>query len=76
MKILAVYVRVHFPAGTVVKKPPANATDSRDGGSIPGSGRSPGIGNSNPFQYSGLENTINRGAWQVTVHGFAKNQSK
>jgi len=60
----------------VVKNPPVNARDSGDGGSVPGSGRSPGIGNSNPFQYSGLENTMNRGAWQVRVHGFAKNQTK
>jgi len=42
-------------------------------GSIPGSGRSPGEGNGYPFQYSCLENLIDRGAWWVTVHGVAKN---
>ena len=41
----------------MVKKQPANAGDTRDMGSIPGSGRSPGVGNGNPFQYSCLENT-------------------
>ena len=52
-----------FPGGTVVKNLPANAGDPRDTGSIPGSGRSPGEGNSNRFQYSCLENPINSGAW-------------
>ena len=41
-----------FPAGSVVKKPPANAGDTRDAGLIPGSGRSPGEGHGNPLQYS------------------------
>ena len=44
-------------------------------GSIPGSGRSPGKGNGNPFQYSCLENPMDRGAWQVTVDGVTKNQT-
>ena len=56
-----------FPGGTVVKNPPANAGDTGDMGSIPGSGRSPGIGNGNPLQYSCLGNPMARGAWQVTV---------
>ena len=43
-----------------------------DPGSIPGLGRSPGEGNGNPLHYSGLENPIDRGAWQATVHGVAK----
>ena len=43
-----------------------------DLGSIPGSGRSPGEGNGNPLQYSGLENPMDRGAWQATVHGVAR----
>ena len=51
----------------MVKKPPANAGDIRDAGSIPGLGRSPGEGNGNPLQYC-LENPIDRGAWQATVH--------
>ena len=45
-----------------------------DPGSIPGSGRSPEEGNGNPLQYSCLENSMDRGAWRVTVHGVAKNQ--
>ena len=40
--------------------------------SIPGSGRSPEEGNGNPFQYSCLENPMDRGAWLATVHGVAK----
>ena len=52
----------------VVKNPPANAGDVRDLGSIPGSGRSPGGGHGNPLQYSCLENPMDRGAWQATVH--------
>ena len=43
-----------------------------DLGSIPGLGRSPGEGNGYPLQYSGLENSMDRGAWQATVHGVAK----
>ena len=41
-------------------------------GLIPGSGRVPGGGNGNPLQYSCLENPVDRGAWQATVHGVAK----
>ena len=59
----------------VVKNLPANAEDARDSGSIPGSGRSPGGGNSNPLQYSCLENPLNRGAWQTTAHGVTKSQT-
>jgi len=58
-----------FPGGSVVKNLPANVADV---GLIPGSGRSPGEGNGNPLQYSGLENPMNRGPWQATVHGVAK----
>ena len=52
----------------VVKNPPANAGNIRDPGLIPGSGRSPGGGHSNPLQYSCLENSMDREAWWVTVH--------
>ena len=52
--------------------PPAN---SGDVGSTPGSGRSPGEGNGHPFQYSCLENPVDRGAWQAAVHGAAKIQT-
>ena len=47
----------------VVKNPPANAGDTKDAGLILGLGRSPGIGNGNPFQYSCLENCMGRGGW-------------
>ena len=46
-----------------------------DPGSIPGSGRSPGEGNGNPLQYSCLENPMDGGAWQATVHGVAKSRT-
>ena len=56
----------------MVKNPPANAGDVKDSGSIPGLGRSPGGGHGNPLQYFRLENSMDRGAWQATVHGVAK----
>ena len=56
----------------MVKNPPANAGDIRDMGLIPGSGRLPGGGHGNPLQDSCLENPLDRGAWQATVHGVAK----
>ena len=64
-----------FPSGAVVKNLPSNA-DARDSGSIPGLGRSPGAGNGNPLQYSCLGNSMNRGAWQAAVHGFAKSHTQ
>ena len=54
------------------KNPPANAGDT---GSIPGSGRSPGGGHGTPLQYSCLENPMDRGAWQATVHVVVKSWS-
>ena len=56
----------------MVKKLPANAGDVRDAGLIPGSGRSPVGGHGNPFQYSFLDNPMDRGAWQAIVHRVAK----
>ena len=56
----------------MVKNPPANAGDKRDAGLIPGSGRSPGGGKDNLFQYSCLENSMVRAAWEATVHGVTK----
>ena len=56
----------------VVKNLPADAGDVGDSGLIPGSGRSPGGGNGNLLQYSCLKNSMDRGAWQATVHGVAK----
>ena len=59
----------HFPGGSVVKNLPVNA---RDAGLIPGLRKSPGEENGNPFQYSCLENPMDRGAWWATVHRAAK----
>ena len=56
----------------VVKNLPVNTGDESDVGLISGSGRSPGGGNGNPFQHSYLENPMDRGAWQATVHKVAK----
>ena len=59
----------------MVKNPPANTGDVGDVGSIPGLGRSPRRGNGNSLQYSCLENPMDRGAWQGTVHGVAKSRT-
>ena len=56
----------------MVRNMPANAEDA---GSIPGLGRSSGEGNGNQFQYSYLENPMDRGAWQATVHGVAESDT-
>ena len=61
-----------FLRGSVVKNPPADAGDSGDTGSIPGSGKSPGQGNDNPLQYSCLGNPMDRGAWWATVQRVTK----
>ena len=63
------YTKWGFPGGSDSKESAFNAGDP---GSIPGWGRSPGEGNGNPLQYSCLENSVDRGAWQATVHGVAK----
>ena len=60
----------------VVKNLPANAGDIRDLGSIPGWGRSPGGGHSNPLQYSCLENSMDRGAWRTTVYRVVKSWTR
>ena len=49
--------------------------NAEDPGSIPGLGRSPGEGNSNPLQYSCLENPVDRGAWRATAHEIAKSRT-
>ena len=56
----------------VVRNPLANSGDIRDMSSIPGLGRSPGGGHGNPFQYSWLENFMDRGAWGSKVHGVVQ----
>ena len=62
-----------FPGGSVVENPSAHAEALS---SIPGPGRSPGEGNGNPLQYSCLENPMDRGARQATVHGVTKSQTQ
>ena len=56
----------------VVKNLPAKARVIRDVGSTPGSGKSPGGGHGNPLQCSGWENSMDRGAWQATVHSITE----
>ena len=56
----------------MVKNPPAQTVDIRETGSVPGSGRYPGGGNGNPFQYSCLGNPMDREAWWATVPGVSK----
>ena len=63
-----------FPSGAVVKNLPASAEDARHMGLIPGSGRSPGAGIGSPLHYSCLENSVDRGAWQATVHRVIRSQ--
>ena len=61
-----------FTGSSMVKYPPVNAGDTRDTGSIPGSGRSPGERKGNLLQYSCLENPMDRGAWGAIVHEVTK----
>ena len=62
-----------FPGGSDDK---ASVYNMGDLGSIPGSGRSPGEGNSNPLQYYCLENPMDGGPWQATVHGVKKSWTR
>ena len=62
-----------FPCSSVSKK---SACSARNPGLIPCSGRSPEKVNGNPFQYSCLENSMDRGAWQAMVYGVAKSQTQ
>ena len=62
-----------FPGGSDSKE---SACSAEDPGSIPGSGRPPGEANGYPHQYSCLENPMDRGAWQATVHGVTKSQTQ
>ena len=59
----------------MIKNLPANVGDARYAGSIPGLGRSPGVGNGNPLQYSCLENSMDSRAWWAIVHGVAKSRT-
>ena len=64
---------LNFPGGSDGK---ASACNAGGTGSISGLGRSPGEGNSNPLQYSCLENLMDRGAWWATVRGVANSQTR
>ena len=65
-----------FPSDSVVKNPPANAGDTEDLGSIPGSGRPPGGGHGNPLQYSCREKPMDRGVWWAAVQGVTKSRTR
>ena len=67
------YEGVRFHGGSAVKNSSANVGDM---GSIPELGRSPGEGNGNPLQYSCLGHPMDRGAWQATVYGVEKSQTR
>ena len=69
--VMNTMVNTSSPSDSVVKKLPVIAATGNTG-SIPGWGRSPGEGNGYPLQYSCLENSMHRGAWQATVHGVTK----
>ena len=56
----------------MVKNPPASAGDARDMGSIPGSGRPPGGTNGSSLQYPCLDNSIERGSWQLQTVGLQR----
>ena len=61
-----------LPGGSLVKNSSVNAGDSGNVGLIPGLEKSSGVENGNPPQYSCLENSMDRGTWQVTIRGVAK----
>ena len=65
-------VSMGFPSGSNGKEYSCNVGDTEDACSVPWLGRSPGEENDNPLQYSYLRITMDRGAWQATVHGVAK----
>ena len=71
-KLTTSYYNWGFPGGLVGKEFTCNSGDL---GLISGLGRSPGEGNGYPLQYFGLENPMDRRAWQATVHGVAKSQT-
>ena len=72
-KRLALGVGQGFPDGSVIKNLPTNAGDE---GSVPASGKSPGVGKGNPLHFSCLENPMDKGAWQATVHRVTKSRTQ
>ena len=75
MALYGVHYHVFTDGGSVVKNLPIKAGDAGVVGLIPGLGRSPGGGNGNVLQYSRLGNSMDRGAWQATVHGVVNSQT-
>ena len=69
-------IALGFSGDSVVENPFANAEDMGDMGSIPRLGKSPGVGNGNTLQYSCLENSMDKGAWEATVYGIAKSHTQ
>ena len=65
-----------FLGGAAVNNPLANAEDTGDVGSVPESGRPPGVGNGSPLHYCCLENPMDRGAWRATVRGVTKSWTR
>ena len=77
LQSIVIYIKlshdlINIPGGSVVNNLPANAGDPGDVGSISGWGRYSGGGNDYPLQYSCLENSMDRRAWWVTIHGVTK----
>ena len=72
-KQLGIGGQVASQVALVVRNPAVNAGDGKDVDLIPGPGRSPGGGHGNPLQYSRLENLMDRGVWQATVHRVTRN---
>ena len=70
------FIKVQLAWWLSGKESSCNAGAAGNVGLTPGSGRSPGVGNGNPFQYSCLENPMDRGAWWATVHGVTKSQTQ
>ena len=69
---MAIEMNVGFMGGASGKESTCQYRRHRDMGLLPGSGRSPGVGNGNPLQYSCLENPMDREAWRATVQGVTK----
>ena len=69
---------MNFPGALVIENLPANSEDARDADSIPGWRRASGVGNGDllQLQYSCLEDSKDRGAWQAAVHRFTKSQTQ
>ena len=74
MKVIF-FLKEHLPDGSADKYSACNAGDTGDMSSISGSGRSLGERSGNSLQYSGLENSMDRGAWWATVHEVTKSQT-